>query len=383
MRRRFFRFRHVLALIAASILSLAAAGDGRADDGLFSLSHARGFKLERRTDGILATIWSDGERNGRPIRYLMVPNGETAAPDDPTIQLIAVPVRRLVCLSTTHLAYIDAAGCTDRLVGLADFKHVNTPSVIRRIEAGRIKAVGHFNDLRIETLLDLTPDLILTSASGTVYDSGPKLREAGLPIAAVVDHLETHPLGRLEWIKFLGLLLGTHDHAYRYFDETAALYSELVGKTSTLEARPRVLTGAPFQGQWWVVRGDSFMARYIGDAGGDYLWSSMAGTGSLPMDIEVVYERALDADVWLNTGVWRRVGDALSADPRFGILPALKIGQLYNNDNRLNQWGGNDFWESGMLHPEIVLADLIAIFHPDLLPTHELVYYRRLGGGDR
>jgi iron complex transport system substrate-binding protein len=98
------------------------------------------------------------------------------------------------------------------------------------------------------------------------------------------------------------------------------------------------------------------------------------------MDLEAVYEKALTADLWLNTGSWRSIADARAADPRFSEVPALRRGRIYNNNKRLNPWGGNDYWESGMLRPDAVLADVIAILHPDLLPDHELVYYQRLEG---
>jgi iron complex transport system substrate-binding protein len=96
------------------------------------------------------------------------------------------------------------------------------------------------------------------------------------------------------------------------------------------------------------------------------------------MDVEAVYERTLEADIWINTGTWSGIKDALAADPRFSVVPALKSGRMFNNNKRLNPWGGNDYWESGLLKPDIILADLIAICHPHILPDHELVFYRRL-----
>ena len=342
-----------------------------------SLQYAKGFTLERRADGILATIQQEGG-NGYAARYLLVSKGKKTAIDDRRIQVISVPIRRLATLSTTHLSYIDAAGCMDRIVGLSSFEYVNTPSAVQRIQAGKIKCVGSFSNLNLETLMDLSPDLILASSAVSVGGIQSKLEEAGLPVLMITDFMEAHPLGRLEWIKFLGLLLGTEEHAWHVFDETAEQYKQLAGKASATKHRPRVLTGTPFQGQWWVARGDSYIARLIRDAGGEYLWSQLAGTGSVPMDVETVYERALDADIWINTGTWKRLDEAPAADPRFDDIPALEKGMLYNNNKRINAHGGNDFWESGMLHPEKVLADLIAIFHPELLPDHELVYYRQL-----
>jgi iron complex transport system substrate-binding protein len=362
----------LLALFFVCVGTVAAADQGPVPQ------YARGFEVEAIAGGRLVTILPTWNEGGPAFRYLLVPRGRAVPKEHPPAQVIFVPVRRVVSLSTTHLAYMDSAGLTDRLVGLASFKHVNTLSVRRRIDAGALKEVGPFTNLKIETLIDLAPDLILASASGSVCDVHPKLQEAGLPVTLMIDHLEAHPLGRAEWIKFLGLFFDTVSHAETLFAQIEARYKHLAQTTARVSSKPAVITGAPFQGQWWVPGADSFVARLIADAGGKPAWPQIPGAGSQPMDLEAVYEKALAADVWLNTGSWRSIAEARAADPRFSDLPALQRGLIYNNNKRLNPWGGNDYWESGMLRPDAVLADVIAILHPGLLPDHELVYYQRL-----
>jgi iron complex transport system substrate-binding protein len=371
-------FRKFLLAKLAVPLMIAALAPSVAGEPAPALKYARGFSIDSLSGCRLVTIHIPTRAGAAPLRYLLVPRGQSVPAKHPPARVVGVPVRRVVALSTTHLGYIAAAGRTDRLVGLSNFKTVNTASVRRRIEAGRLKEVGRASNLSIETLLELSPDLILTTATGSINDLHPKLAEVGLPAVVVIDHLERHPLGRLEWIKFMALLLGTETHARTLFNDTEKRYKQLAAKTTPLDHRPKVITGTPFQGQWWVARADSFVARYIEDAGGIHLWSDIPGTGSQPMDIETVYERALNCDVWLNPGRWRRAADALAADPRFAAFRALKNGRVFNNNKRLNPWGGNDYWESGIVRPDVVLADLIAILHPNLLPDHELVYYRQL-----
>jgi iron complex transport system substrate-binding protein len=358
-------------------LILISTGAATAQKPL-EIRYANGFTVESLNGLPLVTVrpsWQDG---GAAFRYLLVPRNRAVPEGHPPAQVIRVPVRRVVSFSTTHLAYLDAAGLVDRLVGLGEFRYVNTPSVRRRIAAHELEEVGQYTRLRMETLLELAPELALVQASGMSYDLHPKLLEAGLSTVVFIDHLETHPLGRLEWIKLLGLLFDRRAHAATCFAETAAHYREMADRARRAETRPGVITGAPFQGQWWVARGDSFLARFIADAGGDYVWSDRPGSGSLALDIEAVYERALAADVWLNTSTWKTVAEAEAADPRFATLPALRNDRVFNNNKRLNAEGGNDYWESGMLRPDVVLADLITILHPELLPGRELVYYRQL-----
>jgi iron complex transport system substrate-binding protein len=370
-------YRIFAALIAVLVLPAAAVPETAAGSAL-EIRYARGFQVEPHAGGTLVTVTAPWQDDRRRYRYLLVPRGQTQPPAAPEAQVVPVPVRRVVALSTTHLAYLDAAGLTDRLVGLSNFQHVNSPAVRQRIDSGALAEVGNFSHMRLELLLDLAPDIILTPASGSPYDVHPKLLEAGLAPVLVLDHLEAHPLGRCEWIKFLALLFDTREHAERLFREIEARYRRLAARAADPARRPTVITNTPYRGQWWVSGGNSYVARLIRDAGGDYLWSDLAGVGSHPMDVEAVFDRALKADIWINTGVWKSIDDALDADPRFGAVQALERRRLFNNNKRLNRWGGNDYWESGILRPDVVLADLIAILHPELLPDHELVYYRRL-----
>ncbi len=360
------------------LLLFYAAGALALEQKPVRLEYARGFEVQNHSGCRLVTIRAGWKESGRAFRYLLVPRGTVIPREYPPAQVIFVPVERVVSLSTTHLAYMDAAGMTDRLVGLSGFKYVNTPSVRRRIDAGELKEVGQFTNLNIETLIDLAPDLILASASGSIYDEHPKIMEAGLPVVLVIDHLEAHPLGRVEWIKFLSLFFDTTEHAGQLFKEIEARYTRIAKIAANAASRPMVITGAPFQGQWWVPGKNSFVARFVMDAGAELAFPAFSGSGSRPMAIEAVYEKALKAQIWLNVGNWQKIQEAKDADPRFSTIPALLSGQVYNNNKRLNQWGGNDFWESGVLRPDAILADLLAILHPDLMPDHELVYYQPL-----
>ena len=348
------------------------------------IEYAKGFSVEAVNGGHLVKVTPTWQGAGsRSFRYLLMPRNHTPAiqPELKDVKVIKVPVKRVVALSTTDLAYFDSAGCVDRLVGLGDTRSVNTPSVRKRIEAKELEAVGRSSTLNIEMLMDLAPDVILSTASGSIYDVHPKLMEAELPVVLILGHLEPHPLGRCEWFKFISLVLGTSDHANALFKEKKdrynALAHDVIMRCPEAE-RPTVTLGLPFQGQWWIPRGESYLAQFLKDAGGNYLWSDLPGTGSVTMDIEAVYDRILQTAFWLHTGTLKRILDVTRIDARFADVAALKNGRLYNNNKRLNKNGGNDYWESGMLHPDVLLADLISILHPEMLPEHERVYYRKL-----
>ena len=126
--------------------------------------------------------------------------------------------------------------------------------------------------------------------------------------------------------------------------------------------------------------GDNYTARLIADAGGDFLWKDAKATNglNLNLDYEAVYAKAAKADYWLNTGFARSLSEIKSADKKNELFAAYKTGKVYNNNLRNTPSGGFDFWESGALHPDKVLADLIHILHPELLPDYQLYYYQPL-----
>ena len=149
--------------------------------------------------------------------------------------------------------------------------------------------------------------------------------------------------------------------------------------TSNITDRPLVLLGYEINGNWQMPGGKSYQAAYIQDAGGQYLWADDPTSGRIPMSFESVMASGMDADYWFNQSVrWQTDEDFLAADNRYTHILAFSNQQVYNNNARVNNTNGNDFNESGLVNPHIILADLISIMHPDLLPDHELVYYRHI-----
>ena len=142
--------------------------------------------------------------------------------------------------------------------------------------------------------------------------------------------------------------------------------------------KPTVFTGSDYQGTWSMPGGNSFAAAFLKDAGADYLWADDTSTGSLPLAFEAVFEKAQSAEYWVNVGYFFTLNDLLAADARYADFAVYQSGNIWNNDAITSATGGNDYYESAVAHPELVLADLIKIFHPELLPDYELVYYRQL-----
>ncbi|HBR92648.1 MAG TPA: ABC transporter substrate-binding protein [Opitutae bacterium] len=344
------------------------------------LEYAQNFEIIAQPDYKLVTVKNLFRNSKRSHRYALVPRDAPLPKQLPKDALvIRTPVRRVVVMETVYIGYLAALEQLDSIVGAATVDYISEPSIRERTRSGAIKTIQIGQSLNIESLILLQPDLILTSISGdSTFDVPPKLIRSGLPIVITASYMERHPLARAEWIKFLAPFFEVPEKADEVFQKSAQRYEALLAKTQTVKARPSVFSSAPYSGTWHVAGGDSFTARAIQDAGGHYLWSDNTSQGGIPLDTERVFLKAAEADYWIDPSHYRSLGELFAADPRFAKFRATQIGQVYNNTRQVGDNGGNNIWERGIVHPEEVLADLIKIFHPDLLPEHELIYYENL-----
>lgn len=341
--------------------------------------YATGFAVEYHRHYKVVTVAQPWKGADTAFTYVLVQCG-TPVPDgfEPT-QVIQVPVQRVVTLSTTYLPHLEVLGQVDALVGVDQFATVHTASVRQKIDQGYLQEFTSGSAVNLERLLAAEPDLVMAFATGTGTDNHGRLMEAGVPVAIVAEYLESSPLGRAEWLKFTALFFNQEARAEQVFNTIAQDYNALVQLTEDLEQRPTVFTGFSYEGTWYMPGGQSYAAHLLRDAGATYLWADSERAGSLPLDLEAVYDRAASADFWINVSQdWFSKADVIAADPRYGKFLALQAGRVFNNNARLNPTGGNDYWEGGLINPHWVLADLIKIFHPDLLPNHDLVYYQPL-----
>ncbi|MEM6454599.1 MAG: ABC transporter substrate-binding protein [Acidobacteriota bacterium] len=382
------------ALVAVvSVFAAAVHADARP-----RVDAAIGFTIAPLEDGAhrLTVHMPDGRNNAPgPVlhTYVLVPRAQLdadrlpadAPPSGPDVTVLAVPLARVITTSTTEVGALDALGAIDRLVGVDDPRYLTSAAARARVEAGLVQAVGGASGLDPERVVAAAPDAVFAAGFGPRLDprgTFDRLRGAGVPVVAMPSFLETHPLGRAEWIKVVGLLVGDYAKADAFYRAVAERYRALatMGRAAGgATTAPRVLTGLPQGDTWFVPGGRSFFAQLLRDAGLRYLWADDDRVGSLPLDLETVLQRAADADVWIQPGLARSLADLTARDPRYAALPPVAKRQVYNNDLRLGPGGSsNDYWERGTLRPDEVLADLLRLMHPGLLNGHQPVYHRRL-----
>lgn len=357
-----------------------------------SVEYAEGFSVEERKGYLLLQVHPPGEPAANTVNYVLVQRERTGIPAASELkelfglnaspQIIKTPIQSIIPLSTTFLPPLVWFDAEDTLKAVDKLEHIYNPELRSLVKRKNIPQVGNGPTLNLEMVVQFQPAPVMANVTQGTWNVVPKLRQASVPVILNADYLETTPLGRAEWIKFIGLLLGRREAAERRFSEVEQRYSELVRMVDEFlpseQDRPRVILNRPMNGRWVVPGGDGYMARFIADAGGVYIWAGAEQSASLVLDVEEAFVRALQADFWLHQYGRSSLQEIASADQRLTRIKAFREGNVANNDARVNAVGSNDFFESGPYQPHIILADLISLFYPSLLPQHTLYYYRYL-----
>ncbi|WP_443607061.1 ABC transporter substrate-binding protein [Alistipes putredinis] len=367
------------------LLTLALAGCHNKSSKLadfnrpvYTPEYASGFDIQgaEGRQSVLLTVtnpWQGAESVA--AQMFIARDGETA-PERFDGQVLEGNAERIVAMSSTHVAMLDAVGAVGRVVGVSGIDYISNADIQARRD--RIGDVGYEGNINYELLLSLDPDLVLLYGVNGASGMEPKLRELGIPFLYVGDYLEESPLGKAEWLVALSEVVGKRAEGEKVFAEIPARYNALKQRVAenALDA-PSVMLNTPYGDSWFMPSTESYAVRLIKDAGGDYIYKKNTGNASTPVDMEEAYLLASAADMWLNVGMANSLGEVKAACPKFADTRCFLGGRVYNNNRRTNAAGGNDYFESAVVHPDLVLRDLIKIFHPELV-EEDFVYYKQL-----
>jgi iron complex transport system substrate-binding protein len=347
----------------------------------YTVKYADRFSLARSNNYTILSVinpWQGAV--GVNQKYYLVKRGEEPPETADPSSVIFVPVRKIICMSTTYLPMIKEMGGEKSIVGISGSNLIFDEKIRERIFNGEVTDIGYEDNLNKEVVIRLSPDIIMvygvgSEASGYIN----KLRDLGIKVMFNADYLEEDPIAKAEWIKVFGALYCREEYADSVFNSIVSQYDSIkAAVNSNISVRPKVLLGLPWKDTWYVSPGNSFISRLIEDAGGDYLWSETKSEISLPYGVENVWVRAREADFWLNISTAGKKDEILNVDYRLGDLPVFKNGNLYNNNKRVALNGGNDYWESGSLYPQVILKDIAAILHPEIFQGYDLFYYKKI-----
>ena len=342
----------------------------------YDLKYAKGFKLNTIGETKILQVSNPWQGvSGVEFTYYLKPDADPRKMDE-----IRIPVNKVICLSTTHIAYIESLDKAETIDGVSGATYVSNPTVRQRIADKKVFDVGYESGLSYETVVNIKPDVVFAyGVSGELTGIVAKLNELGIKVVFLGDYLEETALGKSEWLMVMASFYDMEDKAQKIlnsiFDDYNVLKSKIEAEISN---RPKVMLNAPWKDSWYIPGGSSYMVNLLKDAGADFILGNNDKRDSYPINIEKAYSEALKAEYWLNPNAAQSLNDIKQEDSRLAEISAFKQRKVYNNNMRMTPGGGSDFWESGVMNPNIILKDLIKIFHPQIVDDHRLVYFHQL-----
>lgn len=344
----------------------------------YSPRYSTGFDVKGAVgkESTLLTVKNPWQGASDVVSQLYIQRNGEPVPDGFSGQVLDGDAQRIVAMSSTHVAMLDAVGAVDRIVGVSGLDYISNADINQRGDS--IGDIGYEGNINYELLLSLDPDIVLLYGMNGASPMESKLQELDIPYMYVGDYLEESPLGKAEWLVALSEIVGKRQVGETVFAGIPQRYNSLKEKAGSVSTDlPKVILNAPYGGSWFMPSTKSYAALLVSDAGGELVYNKNTGNASMPVDMEEAYTLLSQADMWLNVGTVNSLDELKKSYPKFADAPCVAAGRIYNNNKRTNPSGGNDYFESAVVNPDLVLRDLIKIFHPELI-SEDFVYYKQI-----
>lgn len=326
-------------------------------------------------EAIIANPWKAGTMLHR---YILIPKGEEG---DKTVAMLArrrstgarcttdtvrTPVESNLVFTAPHCQLLTELGCQNAITGVCDKDYINIPDIKSRAQADAkvahpIMDCGSSMQPDIERIIALHPEALLISPFENSGGYG-KLDKLRIPVIETADYMETSPLGRAEWIKLYGLLLGS-SKADSLFSAIEKEYLQLKAEAAKLPLGLSILTERKTGNVWYVPGGKSTMGILLRDAHARYIFADDTHSGSLSMSPEQIIAKGNQVDVWAFKyfgGNALTKQDLLAEYQGYQALKAFQTGTVYETDTSCEP-----YFELTSFHPEILLREFIILSHPE------------------
>lgn len=379
------RLHFVIGLFVLAITIVSCGGNGNSSvstyaDSIYLPEYASGFRIlgaEGSSSVIIESVNPWQGADSVVTRLFIARDGEEP-PQGFEGQVIEGDARRIVAMSSTHIAMLDVIGETARVVGVSGMDFISNDAVRSRRDS--IGDVGYDGNVNYELLLSLQPDIILLYGTNGASGMEPKLEELGIPYVYIGEYLENSALGKAEWIVAVAEIVGKRNEGIKAFSAIPERYNAIREKAADClkhTSRPKVMINLPYGDSWFMAPTGSYLVRLIEDAGGDYIYKKNNSNESRAIDLEEAFMLVSASDKWINVGQTRSLDELRKNYPKFVATKPVLSGEVYNTTGRVAANGANDYWERGVVEPDVVLRDMVMIFHPELADS-DLVYYEKL-----
>lgn len=360
-------FALVLSLVIGIIGCKSTAKETSTETGTV---YATGFTIEALANGVKKV--TDGENQ----TLLLVPKGKKPPTGYEDLPQVTVPVKSAVILSVTFGALMRPLEVIDSVVGSGTMENeLYIEEMKQRYASGQIKYVGGgtMGAPDFEAIQLLKPDIVFCSTGYPDWvEYYNKLKSMGLKVAVCNDYLETDPLARLEWIKFIAAFYGKDADAQTYFNDVVKKIDEIKNQVMVSSRYASVLWASIFMGNCYVSNGDSYVAKMIDMAGGEYVFKDLPGSGTSSISLEELYARGKTANVFIYASTppyINSIKEIVDNGPVLADLPVMVSGEVYCFQPWYFQISDK---------PDEIIQDLAYIFHPSRFPGYKLKHFMLL-----
>ena len=345
-------------------------------DSVLSVKYATGFSVSYFKQYKQVKVFNPWRVGDVLAIYYLVKDSSVQTPKDGIS--LQIPLQRIGITSCTQIEFLSLAGALSAVKGVCSPELIYNQTLQQSYQKGELVYLGDGFRFSMENILMLNPDaLMLTSYSQQEDENMRRLKTSGIRLIYNNEWMENSLLARAEWIKFVACFFNQESLADSLFSEVEKNYLRLKELAQTARNKPQIVAGGSFKGTWYMPSGKAFMGKLYEDAGGSYYYAHDTSLGSLPLNFETVLLHQRHADVWLNAQA-NSMAELLAQDSRYGLFDAVQNKRVYNFNAKMSAKGANDFWESGLAHPDKILSDVIWALHPELLPDYRTVYIQKL-----
>ncbi len=341
------------------------------------LKYANGFAVNKYDDYTLLSVSQPWPKAQKVFIYAIAKN-KTKIPDSVTYDaFVPRSLNRLIVTSTTHIPALESLKQLDKLIAFPNLNYISSHTVREKIKRGEVLEVGNKNQLNTELVLASQPDAVVASAINANNKSYSTLERNGIPVIYNGDWVEETPLGKAEWIKFFGVLLNQEQQADSIFNRIESNYLNAKKIAKKALSKPLVISGSLYKDVWYAPAGDSWQAQLIQDANANYVYKKTTGNGSLSLALEEVLAKAQEADIWISPGSFTSYNALIESNQHYNQFSAYQNKEVYSIALTTGETGGVLFYELGPNRPDLILKDLIKIFHPNLV-DYDLTFFKPL-----
>lgn len=370
---------YILLILSIFLLLSCSVKETKNTAGLSSdtlkLKYAKGFSVSYYPYYKKIVVYSPWVKGSVYAIYYLVDKVDTQIPSDGI--KVQIPLKTIAATSVTQFEFLSLIGELESINAVCSPKIIYNKEINERYATGKIADLGDAFNINVEKTLQLKPNAVMMSGYNQNDPYAERVSRAGIPVIFNNEWMEESLLARAEWIKFVAAFYNKERQADSIFSVVDDHYDEVMTKAKDIDYKPRIMVGSNFRGTWYMPSGRNFMGKLFADAGSNYYFKNDTTAGSLALNVETVLKNFADTDVWLACN-FNTINELLKSDSKHGFFKPVKTRQVYNFNKRLLTSTANDFWESAVARPDLLLSDVIAILHPELMPDYELVYAEKL-----